>query len=452
MQACVSARCEQTTPPCAAASTTLRERERVPAAHVAEHALQALKALMSQSDGHGCELHALVSDCCGHTAPPCALAVSTARERACDPVPQDALHATHDAHWLTAQSVGHACVLHDLWCAVASHGTPPCAAGIIMKRKRACSPPPHEREHAAHADHCDSVQWIGHACAPHGCASVVAGQAMPPLSGAVVMLRHRDCVPPPQVTLHGDQAAHGDTTQSTGQASELHDRASDRYGQTTPWCCDCCTIDRDRACTPPPHVYEHCVHVLHAETVQSTGQGPRSQACVSAMCAHEAPPCAAAPATLRARARVPAEHVVLQSLQLDHDASTQSTGHACTLQVLVSLTCGQGTPPCAAGVSIARERAWYPVLHDAEQGPHSSQIDTTQSVGQLCALHVLASINDGHKAPPWARGVCTARERLCVPPPHVAVHAFHAAHCATAQCTGQPPVLHDCTCWRYGHT
>ena len=125
---------------------------------------------------------------------------------------------------------------------------------------------------------------------------------------------------------------------------------------------------------------------------------------------------------MRERSFVPAaqddEHAP-QGAQID----TQSTGQGCTLQVLVSLTGGQATPPCAAATKMPRERAWYPVLHDAEQGPHSSQIDTTQSVGQLCALHVLASINDGHKAPPWARGVCTARERLCVPPPHVAVHA-----------------------------
>ena len=56
---------------------------------------------------------ACCSDSAGHATPPCAVGVVTERERVCEPLPHDFVHASYALQAETAQSTGHASSLHD---------------------------------------------------------------------------------------------------------------------------------------------------------------------------------------------------------------------------------------------------------------------------------------------------------------------------------------------------
>ena len=116
---------------------------------------------------------------------------------------------------------------------------------------------------------------------------------MPPKLGEITTARVRVWLPPPQVWLQAFQLPHTLTTQSTGQASELHVRVSARVGQTLPACWDIVVTERERECLPPPQVLEHPPQAPYSETVQWIGQGPSLHDTVCVCGGQCRPPCLA---------------------------------------------------------------------------------------------------------------------------------------------------------------
>jgi hypothetical protein len=86
--------------------------------------------------------------------------------------------------------------------------------------------------HADHAPNDDTTQCSAHAWSLQLRASRKFGHSTPPRLTSVTGLRVRSCEPPPHDTVHVDQALYADSTQSSGQLSELQPRVSSRYGHT----------------------------------------------------------------------------------------------------------------------------------------------------------------------------------------------------------------------------
>ena len=78
------------------------------------------------------------------------------------------------------------------------------------------------------------MQVEGQPAVLHDPLSDKVGHAVPPFRGAVVMVRDRDRVPPPQATEQVPQELHALTTQSTGQQAVMHDPSSDKVGHAVP--------------------------------------------------------------------------------------------------------------------------------------------------------------------------------------------------------------------------
>ena len=86
-------------------------------------------------------------------------------------------------------------------------------------------------------------------------------------------------------------------------------------------------------------------------------------------------------------------------LHVDHAVklvTTQCTGQALLLHPCVSATCGQTLPPCNGFWVTLRERLNVPPPHVTVHVVFVLQGPTTQSTGQLCALHALVSCKYGH--------------------------------------------------------
>ena len=102
-----------------------------------------------------------------------------------------------------------------LWLNDVGHATPPWAACCVTVRVCVCTPPPHFLSQNDQSDHALTPQSTGQAIVLHGCESSKAGHATPPCAAAVVIVRERICVPPPQRVEQAPNADHADTTQST---------------------------------------------------------------------------------------------------------------------------------------------------------------------------------------------------------------------------------------------
>ena len=124
-------------PPCWTFSMTPRLREDDPPPHVSEHALQSFQLDMTQSVGHGCELHSLTCSRCLHSLPPKAVGVTMERWRVRYPWPHVLVQApSHGIHAESTQSTGHMCVLHACVLSKVGHCLPPNATAVVMLRVR----------------------------------------------------------------------------------------------------------------------------------------------------------------------------------------------------------------------------------------------------------------------------------------------------------------------------
>ena len=116
----------------------------------------------------------------------------------------------------------HFCALQSRTASVLPHALPPCIGCTNTEQCLNCTPPPHCRLHVDQSDQSPSMQSTGHDSAPHSRTSLLFEQAMPPLAAAVTTDRDRAWLPPPHDFVHCDHFEKLDTTQSTGQAQELH--------------------------------------------------------------------------------------------------------------------------------------------------------------------------------------------------------------------------------------
>jgi hypothetical protein len=152
------------TPPLNACDVASRARPCIPEPHVAEHRPHACQALITQSTGHAVLEHCRASARAGHAAPPSLAAVEMERKRLrvlSVLLPQLAAHAPHVCHALTAQSTGHASVLHGVVVSVSGHAAPAPRVGLSTPRVRCTVPPSQVTEHAAQLDHASTMQLAG---------------------------------------------------------------------------------------------------------------------------------------------------------------------------------------------------------------------------------------------------------------------------------------------------
>jgi hypothetical protein len=165
----------------------------------------------------------------------------------------------------------------------------------ITLRSRVELPEPHVAGHAVQVDH--SVTTHAHCgiCA-HGRRSLSASQAAPPFAGATCTMRWRCSSPLPLVCEHALQFDHALSLQSIAHATVAeHGSVWSSAGHSVPSHIACVASMRTRVRVPPlPHVTEQLDQVVHAVTMQSTGQQPKLQDADSFSSGHGVPPCAAA--------------------------------------------------------------------------------------------------------------------------------------------------------------
>ena len=100
--------------------------------------------------------------------------------------------------------------------------------------------------------------------------------------------------------------------------------------------------------------------------------------------------------------------------------------------------------PVGLGLFCHRALAWATTVstRDTTQCACAAPPDPRHiphgSVLQLRAISVR-----GHAAPPCAASLVTARDFVCVPPPHVALHSLHGPHLPTSQSRGQSHIRSD---------
>lgn len=157
------------------------------------------------------------------------------------------------------------------------HTLPPLAGAVTIERVDVCVPPPHAREQAPKPDQSPTTQSTtggGHTSVLHACTLASAGHAAPPNAAGVTMVAVAVCVPPPHCWLQVENAEKAEITQSTGQGWELQGCTWTNTGHAAPPYSAVLNTVRDCCCSPWPHVFEHADQPDHADTMQSTGQGP----------------------------------------------------------------------------------------------------------------------------------------------------------------------------------
>ena len=91
---------------------------------------------------------------------------------------------------------------------------------------------------------------------------------------------------------------------------------------------------------------------------------------------------------------------------------------------------------------MERERVCVPPPHVAVHGENGEKSVTAQCTGHGPKSHVLASVDAPQGAPPCMLGTRTVRMRECVPAAHDAEHSPHIVHIDITQSTGQLCALH----------
>ena len=146
--------------------------------------------------------------------------------------------------------------------------------------------------------------------------------------------------------------------------------------------------------------------------------------------------------TLRLRVLLPAPHDLVQLVQSCHELTAQCTGHGTSWHGRTSAVSGHTYPPCAACVSMLRERLCMPMPQLFVHVDQLVQLDTSQWIGQRPSEHACSCVSAPQPLPPcWVR-VSTPRLRLCVPAPHVVVQVLQSLQRSTTQSTGHGATAH----------
>jgi hypothetical protein len=266
-----------------AACVTVRVRSRRPPPHVTEHADHVAHAESTQSRAHGCVEHAFESDSGGQSDAD----MVTLRERDVVPPPHVTEHGDQFDHADTAHA--HAACMQGCDSLSAPHAAPPLAGAATTDRVRRISPVPHACEHALQFDHMLSWQSAAHAAAEHVSLSLRVGQGVPPHAASVVAVRERERMPLPHVAEHVDHDAHAETAHATGQQPRPQLVVSESAGHGTPPFAAALVAIRLRVLVADaPHVAVHDDQAAHCDTSQSTG-GSAHAGCMH-VCESDVPP------------------------------------------------------------------------------------------------------------------------------------------------------------------
>ena len=103
-----------------------RLRDCAPVPHVSEHAVHAVQVDSAQSIGHSEALQLRESETAAHVTPPWEGEVATERVRAWLPPPHEAEHAVQSVYEVNTQSTGQLCVSQLCVSARKGHTSPPC--------------------------------------------------------------------------------------------------------------------------------------------------------------------------------------------------------------------------------------------------------------------------------------------------------------------------------------
>ena len=249
------------------------------------HVDHAPNAESTQSTRHGTELHERWSDSVAHATPPNAAGVVIARILDCWPLPQLRLQVDHSFHSESTQSIAQANSLHGTVCMSSDgHGVPSIEGEPWITRMRECCPPPQGAVHVPHGFQLVTSQSTGQGCALQLPASLSAGHAVPPKSGAVTISRLLVHMPSPHDNEQADHSCHGDTSQCTMQPRLLHATPSSSGGQDVPFAPAACEIVLMRVWLPPPHRALQMSHEPHSDTTQGLLLRGGSQMCALQTC------------------------------------------------------------------------------------------------------------------------------------------------------------------------
>jgi hypothetical protein len=245
----------------------VRSRERLPdGPQDAEHAVHGDQSLTTQSDSGGGHVPRLQFS--GSTLEPghCPLHDSITvllRDRCRVPGPhvvEQVVHSENGDHWqLTGQQPPLA--VQPRFSDSTSH-EPPHDAATFTVRVRVCDPPPQVTEQPLQPDQSDNWQFCAQHAAPQLCIwNRSVGHAVPPQEPCTETVRERDCWPPPHAGLHDVHGDQSEITQCTGQQPVLHCRLSTTADSEQVPPHDGGVMLRERDCVPPPHA---AVQVLHS--------------------------------------------------------------------------------------------------------------------------------------------------------------------------------------------
>jgi hypothetical protein len=201
-------------PPPDAASLTVRQRRVLPNEHIAVQSVHLPHAVTEQSTGHAIVPHSTLSVVLGHAMPPAEVGTAVARVRCRAPVPQVAEHGPQTSQTPTEQSTGHVEVAQAIVPDNAGHVEPPSLAAVSTNRDRRVSPLLQLAEQVVHELQTPTAQSTGHAILLHSVFSTVEGHAAPRPACGCATLRVREVVPESQLREHTLHLAHTLTTQS----------------------------------------------------------------------------------------------------------------------------------------------------------------------------------------------------------------------------------------------
>jgi hypothetical protein len=143
--------------------------------------------------------------------------------------PQVAVHVDAQEPHAPTQFTGQAWLLHVLVSVaplVAEQAVPPLQAAVVTVKVRGMLAPPQVAvQDDAHEPH-EPTQFTGQACVLQACDSVaplIDEQAVPPLADAVVTVNVRKLLEPPHVAVQDGAHAPHEPTQFTGHRAVPHD-------------------------------------------------------------------------------------------------------------------------------------------------------------------------------------------------------------------------------------
>ena len=128
-----------------------------------------------------------------------------------------------------------------------------------MERLRRFVPVPQVAVHAVKGVQVDTLQSTGQWKVLQVLIEDMAGHAIPPCMGKLIMERERFLVPEPQVAEQAPKAVQKEYLQSIGQAKEWQFSELEREGQVTPPCLTSVTMERDLVFEPVPQVLVHAL-------------------------------------------------------------------------------------------------------------------------------------------------------------------------------------------------